>query len=51
VFYINEIAQALNTHFSRIGTKLAAKLKEIAPTYNQQFRKDFPICLLAMERQ
>ena len=24
----NEIARALNTHFSRIGTKLAAKIKE-----------------------
>lgn len=24
----NEIAQALNTYFSRIGTKLAAKIKE-----------------------
>ena len=24
----NDIAQALNTHFSRIGTKLAAKIKE-----------------------
>ena len=33
----NEIARALNTHFSRIGTKLRK-----TPAYSQQFQKVFP---------
>ena len=33
----NETAQALNKHFSRIGTKLAAKNWGKSPAYSQQF--------------
>ena len=38
----NEIAQALNTHFSRIGTKLAAKIKEKLRLIASNSRKFFP---------
>ena len=38
----NEIAQALNTHFSRIGTKLAAKIKEKLRLIGGNSRKFFP---------
>ena len=37
-----EIAQALNTHFSRIGTKLAAKIKEKLRLIVSNSRKFFP---------
>ena len=38
----NEIAQALNTLFSRIGTKLAAKIKEKLRLIASNSRKFFP---------
>ena len=38
----NEIAQALNTHFSRIGTKLAAKSMENPRLIASNSRKFFP---------
>ena len=38
----NEIAQALNTHFSRTGTKLAAKIKEKLWLIASNSRKFFP---------
>ena len=38
----NEIAQALNTHFSRIGTKLATKVKEKLRLTASNSRKFFP---------
>ena len=37
----NEIARALNTHFSRIGTKLAAKIKEKLRLIASNSRKFF----------
>ena len=37
----NEIAQALNTHFSRIGTKLAAEIKEKLWLITSNSRKFF----------
>ena len=37
-----EIAQPLNTHFSRIGTKLAAKIKEKFRLITSNSRKLFP---------
>ena len=38
----NEIAQALNTHFPRIGTKLAAKIKKKLRLIASNSRKFFP---------
>ena len=38
----NEIARALNAHFSRIGTKLAAKIKEKLRLMASNSRKFFP---------
>ena len=38
----SEIAQALNTHFSRMGTKLAAKIKEKLRLIASNPRKIFP---------
>ena len=42
----NEIAQALNTHFSRIGTKLAAKIEEKLRLIVSNARKLFPPAFL-----
>ena len=42
----NEIAQALNTHFSRIGTKLAAKIEEKLRLIVSNSRKLFPPAFL-----
>ena len=38
----NEIVQALNTHFPRIGTKLAAKIKKKLRLIASNSRKFFP---------